>query len=262
MGGYIRLDKDLEDDPRVADLGEILARSHFGLVGDKKSFSSEQLAVLGLACDAVIGGLYRLWRYGDTYLGRHDRLKHASQGLARIEEVTALPLSLLNVFPIEWLKVHADGSIELPGYSAKNALINRDHRRESGRKRTAKYRERKRQHAQNGDASRGITDEASQRHKRVTTGTGTGTGPGTEPSETGSGSGTDSPGSLATAPDGARSPGEEARPRPTLTLSQMQAMAASLAERGRDRTQIASVLEPYGATPEQIAEWLAPESVA
>ena len=177
MGGYIRMDKDLEDDPRVVDLGDALAAST-GL--DK-----------GLARDAVIGGLYRLWRHADTHLGRHDRLKTASPTLARISEVTALPASLIRQFPAEWLTQHDDGSIELPGYAAKNVLIDKDQRRENGRLRTRKWRERKRLETLNGDASHGVTAEASQRHKSVTTGTGTGPGTGTETSETGTGTETD-----------------------------------------------------------------------
>jgi len=185
------MDKDLEDDPRVDDLAKELARELPAIVQRAMALPETQRCEVleGLACDAVLGGLYRLWRYGDTYLGRHDRLKGASRSTARIEEVTALPASLLNAFPPEWLKVHDDGSVELPGYSAKNALINRDARRERGRERTRRYRERKRKESVNGDASHAVTGEASQRHKSVTTGTGTGTGTGTEPSGTGSGTG-------------------------------------------------------------------------
>lgn len=175
MGGYIRMDKDLEDDSRVAVLGDILA---VDLALDR-----------GLARDAVIGGLYRLWRHGDTHLGRHNRLKGVSHGLARIAEVTGLPASLLAQFPEEWLRVHPDGSVELPDYSAKNALIDRDIRRANGRDRTARWREKKRRETANGDTSHSVTEETSHRHQTVTTGTGTGTGTGTEPSVTGSGPG-------------------------------------------------------------------------
>jgi hypothetical protein len=184
MGGYIRMDKDLEDDPRVDDLAKALGRLLPDLIRDASPKLLEELGRV-----TVLGGLYRLWRYGDTYLGRHDRLKGASRSFARIAEVTALPVSLLELFPSEWLKVHADGSVELPGYSSKNALVNRDERRESGRKRTARWRERKRTQQVNGDASHAVTGEASQRHKSVTTGTGSGTGTGTVPSETGTGTG-------------------------------------------------------------------------
>ena len=170
MGGYIRMDKDLEDDPRIADLGDLLAAS----AGIDK----------GLARDAVIGGLYRLWRHADTHLGRHNRLKGASHGPARISEVTALPVSLLERFPTEWLLVHEDGTVELPDYSAKNALVDRDVRRANGRDRTQRWREKKRKGSINGDASHDVTSEASHRHQRVTTGTGTGPGTGTVPSET------------------------------------------------------------------------------
>lgn len=186
MGGYIRMDKDLEDDPRVLDLADAIA-AHLRDLIDNASDHDLAIALQGLARDAALGALYRLWRYGDTFLGRHDRLKGASRSFARIAEVTALPASLLKLFPQEWLRVHADGSIELPGYAAKNALIDKDARREKGRDRTRRWRDRLRQKNGNGDTSHSVTDEASQRHKSVTTGTGTGTGTGPGPSGTGTG---------------------------------------------------------------------------
>lgn len=257
MGGYIRMDKDLADDPRVKDLGERLARSHFGLTGEADSWSPQQLLMLGIARDAVIGGLYRLWRHGDTYLGRHDRLKGASPGLARIEEVTALPVSLLKTFPPEWLKQHPDESVELPGYAHKNALINRDERRAGGRKRTAKWRARKRIKDSNGDASHDVTAEASQRHENVTTGTGTGTGTGTVPTVPGSGTETGTPNERASCADAPRSPGAERKsePLPHLTPQQLQTMAQGLAQKGRDEAAIAATLQPYGATIDQVRAW-------
>jgi hypothetical protein len=200
VGGYIRMDKDLEDDPRIDELAERLA----DLVAIPKP----------LACDAVIGGLYRLWRYGDTHLGRHNRLKGVSRGLARIGEVTALPLSLLQVFPREWLQVHPDGSIELPDYSAKNALINRDVRRANGRERTRRWREKRSSPSVNGDASHDVTPTASPRHQSVTTGTGTGTGTGTETTETGSG----------TAPVSAEAAGAEGAASPRSAAEILEAM--------------------------------------
>src|SRR2546421_12866120 len=115
MGGYIRMDKDLEDDPRVVALAE--------------QFASIQGIDRSIACNAVIGGLYRLWRYGDTHLGRHNRISGALRGGARIAEVTALPVLLLQNFPSEWLRVQADGTIELPDYAAKNKPIEREQRR-------------------------------------------------------------------------------------------------------------------------------------
>lgn len=173
MGGYIRMDKDLEDDPRVLRLADLLA--------------AESGIDRALARNAVIGGLYRLWRYGDTHLGRYNRFKSPLHGAARIAEVTALPLEVLRQFPPEWFREHADGTVELPEYAAKNNLIDRDLRREKGRERVRRFRARQRESAQNGNGTAGVTREALHRYPSVTTGTGTGPGTGTETSETGTG---------------------------------------------------------------------------
>jgi len=270
VGGYIRMDKDLEDDPRVGDLGDFLADS----VGIDK----------GLARDAVMGGLYRLWRHGDTHLGRHNRLKGASHGLARISEVTALPVSLLERFPTEWLRVHEDGSVELPDYAAKNALIDRDVRRANGRERTQRWREKKHRALLTGDTSHRVTTETSQRHQTVTTGTGTGTGTETGPSVTETGTGDVSGrrvGDAAVAvtephpdPQRIRPPAnlqdrsprfplgsgpEAARPTPTPTKTeaQLQADAQALAAAGNSSWDIAKLLGGYGVTPQKVSAWLA-----
>ena len=148
------MDKDLEDDPRVIALADQI------LPGDP------------LGVNLIIGGLYRLWRYCDTHL-RYDALQGTLHTLSR---VTALPVTVLEIFPSEWLIINADGTVTFPRYSEKNALFDKDMRREQTRKRVAAWRERQRMKSnallkRNG----GVTE----RYKSVTTGTGT------ETSETG-----------------------------------------------------------------------------
>jgi hypothetical protein len=188
MSGYITMDKDLEEDPRTDDLGHAL----YEIMGGRYLEDPDADAVhrkpiderlLGVCRSAIIGGLYKLWRHGDGFLGRHDRLKsvtlgdafgashvtngprHAvSRSFARIAEVTALPASLLKIFPEEWLRIHDDGSIELPGYSAKNRFANRDLRREKGRDRTRRWREKNKHPETEGDASHAVTSSVTKRH--------------------------------------------------------------------------------------------------
>jgi hypothetical protein len=252
MGGYIRMDKDLEDDPRVSDLAEALARQ-------LSTLTPEELRryLPGLACNAVLGGLYRLWRYADTHLGRHNRLKGALHGAARIGDVTALPKELLACFPPEWLKEHADGSMELPDYAAKNSLIDRDIRREKNRERVRRFRERKRAPKEdarpNGNVSKSVTPDALQRYTRVTTGTGTGTGPEPDPPKPGPDR-NHTLGSLANGAEAPRSPSEESKPK--LGAAELESMAHRLAAKGRDLAAVQSVLGPYGASAEQVVQWL------
>jgi hypothetical protein len=171
MGGYVQMDKDLEDDPRVTALTDRLMEYCL-----KLGISEELVGVLRpLMRDASLGSLYRLWRHADTHLKSHNRLQASSQHVA---EVTGLPVTLLRYFPSQWLVVHDDGAVELPNYSTKNALLNKDERRASGRERTARWREKQRALR---DASGDMFGDASQRHTSVTTGTGPGTHPNPDP---------------------------------------------------------------------------------
>lgn len=256
------MDKDLIDDERVDTLAEIYSQ-HAGIPK-------------ALACNAVIGGLYRLWRHGDTHLGRHNRLKGALRGPARIAEVTALPLSLIERFPKEWLAIHEDGSIELPDYSAKNSLIDRDLRRERGRERVRKWRERQKQKDRESNASQSVTDEALHRYKSVTTGTGTETGT----SETGTGPVTERAalGVTPSAPAPRKSLDEELQtrfgvgPRSAAELlhrqngkqhpeppssSDLESKALKLSAGGLPAADIVASLRTYGVTHEQVTAWLA-----
>ena len=151
---YVKIDKDLCDDWRIFALANLLLDEWVaaGLSGDSRA------AFRGAARNALLGGLYRLWRYADTHLVRHDRLKLALQGL---EEVTQLPVTVLGKFPAEWLTVHDDGTIELPGYALKNSLIDRDDRREQTRERVRRFRQRQRDaksaHRKRSGNSNGVT---------------------------------------------------------------------------------------------------------
>lgn len=155
MGGYIRMDKDLEDDPRVIELARCLAL--------------EGVTDTGLAINTILGGLYRLWRYADTHLGRSGSLRCVTRTLA---DVTHLPLHVLRAFPPEWLIENADGTVTLPGYADKNALLDKESRREQTRKRVEKWRRKQRN---NGNALQKHIGNNGKRYDPVTTGTGTGT---------------------------------------------------------------------------------------
>lgn len=171
MGGFVQMDKDLDDDPRVLELTDRIVE-YLRDLGVPEPIAE---ALRPLMRNASLGSLYALWRHGDTHLQRHDRLGIASHHLA---EVTRIPVTVLRKFPSRWLVEHPDGGIELPNYSTKNALLNKDERREGGKRRTAKWRAKKRAAR---DASQGVTGDASHCHDSVTTGTGTGTHPDTSP---------------------------------------------------------------------------------
>lgn len=176
---YVRMDKDLADDWRVLALVDALLEEwiSIGVAPQNRVFFR------GAACNAVIGGIYRLWRYADTHLRRYDRLNLALHGVA---EVTLLPVGVLRKFPPDWLIEREDGTVELPGYTAKNALIDKDNRREKTRERVRRWRERQREQL---SAKNGHSGNALKRYEPITTGTGTGPGTGTGTTVTGTGPG-------------------------------------------------------------------------
>jgi lambda repressor-like predicted transcriptional regulator len=130
MGGYIRMDKDLEDDPRVLALAEAIGES----LGLQRTETDEPHP---MARNAALGALYRFWRYGDTHVKRDDRVTGA---LRMLTSVTGLSVTLLRSISKDWLKEHADGTVELPDFTAKNSLMDKDNRREKNRLRQAKHR--------------------------------------------------------------------------------------------------------------------------
>lgn len=149
--GYIRMDKDLQEDPRVLRLAAELT----DVDQDR-------------AVNEILGGLYRLWRYADTYL-ELDSIQvryHVSV------KVTGLPLQVLKKFPLQWLRDDGNGTLTLPNYSVKNALLDKESRREATRKRVERWRMRKRNA---GNALLKRKSNKSKRNTAVTTGTGTGT---------------------------------------------------------------------------------------
>lgn len=255
MGGHVPMDKDLEDDPRVLALIDVVLE-HWASIGVPKALCDVEEPLCPMrpyACDAVLGALFRLWRHADTHLESHNR---ESVTLRRLAGVTGLPVTVLKKFPRAWLIDHGGEAVELPSYTAKNALITKDHRRENSRRRTARWRKRKREER---DASQGVTGDASQRHDRVTTGTGSGSG--TETGTTIPGPGPQA-GSLASALGRlARRPGTrngagtgDAPPR--IPRGALKADARALAAGGMPADEVARLLAPHGVDADEARRWL------
>jgi hypothetical protein len=264
MGGFITMDKDLEEDPRIDDLGHALYEIMGGRYreedeaaddGDASQRRPADERLFGVCRDAVLGGLYKLWRHGDAFLGRHNRLKGVSHGAARIAKIMSLPLSLVRLVPAEWLKIHPDGSVELPDYAEKNRLHNRDIRRSNGRERTAKWRANRRAEKSNGDASHGVTSEGEKRHGDAPTGTGTGTNP-DRTIQTGLGVGggaqlASAQGRLAGRKDPERAPKVHRK-----SERELEADAHKLAAAGMSIDDIVRTLRQHEVTTHQVTAWI------
>jgi hypothetical protein len=171
MGGYVAMDKDLDDDGRTLALRDDILE-HLVSLGVPAILKD---ALRPFAHEAALGALYKLWRHGDTHL-RHSvtgdvtgdaalRLNRVTIALRHLAEVTGLPVTLLRRLPSQWLIEHDDGTVELPGYSTKNTLQDKDERREKRNARQARYRARKK--AQR-DAPSDVTGDASVTSTGVT----------------------------------------------------------------------------------------------
>lgn len=272
MAGYIRFDKDLVNDPRIGDMADFLSRcftveleAETEITDGDRDFSERDHSALWR--NALLGAIVRLFVHADTWIDSADILHISVDGLA---DVLQLPAWIVRDFPTVWIEPVEEGcAVRLPNYCAKNGIDGRDNRKgDKTLQREVWAQQKREQRARKSAELSASVRKTRPPNVRKTRGQKS-TTPVPVPVPLPLDRNRDrepTPDSLASAVQAPRESGEEARseprPKPTLTLSQMQAMAASLAERGRDRTQIASVLEPYGATPEQIAAWLAPESVA
>lgn len=136
MTGYITIDKDLENDPRVLALTDLYVE----FLTEKLGAKQDETDLLSNACrNALLGALVTLWGYADTHLRDDDTLPITLRNLAPI---VRLPEKIIRKFPSEWLTIRDDGSVQLPDYTIKNALNAKEKRREQGRDRARRFRAR------------------------------------------------------------------------------------------------------------------------
>jgi hypothetical protein len=134
MGGWIKLDKDVLDDPRVIGMAVKLTELYsFG----RPAAPLEGSSLLKFACNAVTGALVTLWRYADEHITDADALPNlplkALDALVGLEGFCAL-------MPPEWLVEGHDGCVVLPGYCEKNSLITKRKRAVKSNARVRRWR--------------------------------------------------------------------------------------------------------------------------
>ncbi len=157
---YIRIDKDLINDPRLFALAERLEQiqasalpaAAFGIHANRNALRN-----------ALLGALVTLWCYADTHIRNDDTLPIS---LSSLSDVIGLPVEFLEHLPADWLTIQRDGTVKLPGYIEKNGIISKNRRREQTRSRVARWRQ---------ENDRRCNADGNALH-RATTGTGTGTG--------------------------------------------------------------------------------------
>jgi len=138
MKGWIALDKDMVDDPRMVEAALAL-RERYVSVTHAASGNPENLegsATFRFFSNAVLGALVTLWRYA------HDHIRNDNTLPLRYAAIDALVGldGFAETMPDCWIVELDDGTVQLPGYVEKNGLIAKRKRIASNRERQARWR--------------------------------------------------------------------------------------------------------------------------
>jgi len=106
MSGWIKLEKDRRDDPRVLRMARELRNAHV----THERFMSNALVTLVLGCLDV------LWCYADTHVREDDTL---DLGFDEIDELVGLQ-GFANLMPTDWLEIVDAQRVKLPDFHAHN----------------------------------------------------------------------------------------------------------------------------------------------
>ena len=139
MSGWIKFDKDMASDPRLAHAASILVESY--VVARATSYGGSDLShsdALRFMCNALRGAIVTLWCYADEHVRNDDTLPCNAKTLDSIVGIEGF----CNAMPSEWVAETADGCIVLPGYCAKNSLNAKRKKAESSAEKQRRYRQR------------------------------------------------------------------------------------------------------------------------
>lgn len=102
MSGWIKLEKDLSNDPRVLKMASRLRHDD---------------VTLGLRSRLiVVGALVTLWWYADTHIGDDDTLPI---GADQVDELVGI-VGFCNLMPSEWLEILDSDRVKLVDYTEHN----------------------------------------------------------------------------------------------------------------------------------------------
>lgn len=136
-GGWIKLWKDMLNDPRVVSAASELAK-HYE-VTRRSSKGPEELSendLSGFLCNAVTGALVTLWWYADEHIGNDDLLGVSPNSVDAIVRLQGIYAAL----PREWIDKFDATHVVLPDYCKKNSLITRRKRAAKSNTRVAEWR--------------------------------------------------------------------------------------------------------------------------
>lgn len=124
MSGWIKWEKDLEDDPRMLRMAREL----------KRTCNAIPFHPVTVVC----GALVRLWRYADSHIREDDTL---DLGAREIDELVGVE-NFCSLMPPDWLREIDEHTVELPGFQAHNGVEAK--KKALTQKRVSNHRQRKR----------------------------------------------------------------------------------------------------------------------
>lgn len=134
IGGWIKLEKSVETDPRFLRMCRALRNSDV----------TQMRITQELAVTLLVGSLARLWLYADTHIREDDTL---DLGADEIDEFVGLK-GFANLMPTDWLEIVNEHCVKLPGFQEHNGTEAK--KRALTQKRVARHRIRNVTHERNG----------------------------------------------------------------------------------------------------------------
>ena len=124
MSGWIKLEKDRRDDPRVLRMAREL----------RHACVTHERCMANFHVTLVLGCLDQLWVYADTHIREDDTL---DLGVDEIDELVGLK-GFSSLMPSDWLEVLDAQSVKLPNFHGHNGTESK--RKALAQKRSERYR--------------------------------------------------------------------------------------------------------------------------
>jgi hypothetical protein len=121
MSGWIKIEKDLKDDPRILRMASRLRHA--------------DVTLASRSVPMVIGALVTLWWYADTHIGDDDVL---AIGADEVDQLVGLP-GFCALMPRDWLEIIDAEHVKLIDYTVHNGTLAKN--RALQQKRQERHRE-------------------------------------------------------------------------------------------------------------------------
>ena len=158
-GGWIPIDKDMIDDPRLLEAATHLMENYVIAHATKMGGQDmDPVTALHFTSNALLGALVTLWKFADEHIRDDDTLPMTSVTLDAFLGIE----NFFDLIPREWVDILDDGTVILPGYCEKNRLIAK---RKAAVKRNARQATFRARHKVNGN---GVSNVHVTEHTPVT----------------------------------------------------------------------------------------------